>query len=299
MNRRWAPGLTEKTTFMLALIAPAVLVLVLFQIVPILTGANASFRDWTLHDPKRTWVGLANYVHVLRDAEFLGIVLPNTFGFMAASVAGSLILGLLIALMLNRRFPGRSIVQSFVLLPLMVAPVIAAIMIRWMFNDQFGVVNAALEGIGFAPISWLTQRWTAFFVILLTDIWLWTPWFALILLAGLQSLPAEPFEAAQIDAASAWRTFRFITLPMLRPVMVVCIVIRAIDAFRTFDIVWTISGGGPARGTELFSIYAYVESFQFLNLARGSAAAVIGAVIIVVFALFLYRVLNRFVEVSK
>ena len=179
------------------------------------------------------------------------------------------------------------------------APVIAAIMIRWMFNDQFGVVNAALEGLGLAPISWLTQRWTTFAVILLTDVWLWTPWFALILLAGLQSLPPEPFEAARIDAASAWRTFRYITLPMLRPVMVVCIVIRAIDAFRTFDIVWTISGGGPARATELFSLYAYVEAFQFLNLARGSAAAVIGAIIIVVFAMLLYRVLNRFVEVSK
>src|SRR5262249_17303023 len=111
--------------------------------------------------------------------------------------------------------------------------------------------------------------------------------------------PAKPFEAARIDAASAWRTFRHITLPMLRPVMVVCIVIRSIDAFRTFDIVWTISGGGPARATELFSLYAYVESFQFLNLARGSAAAVIGAIIIVVFALLLYRILNRFVEVSK
>src|SRR6266446_6967845 len=226
--------MNEKTRFMLALIAPAALVLVLFQVVPILTGANASFRDWTLHDPKRTWVGLANYIHVLRDAEFLGIVLPNTFGFMFASVTLSLLLGLAIALMLNKRFPGRWLVQSFVLLPLMVAPVIAAIMIRWMFNDQFGVVNAAVEGLGFAPVSWLTQRWTTFFVILLTDVWL-----------------------------------------------------------------WTISGGGPARATELFSLYAYVESFQFLNLGRGSAAAVIGAVIIVIFALLLYRLLNRFVEVSK
>jgi multiple sugar transport system permease protein len=292
---RW----NERTGFMLALIAPAALVLVLFQVVPILTGANASFRDWTLHDPKRTWVGLANYLHVLSDSDFLWIVLPNTFGFLIATVACSLVLGLLIALMLNRRFPGRWLVQSFVLLPLMVAPVIAAIMIRWMFNDQFGVVNAVLEAFGIEPIAWLTQRWTAFFVILLTDVWLWTPWFALILLAGLQSLPHEPFEAAQIDAAGAWRTFRYITLPMLRPVMVVCIVIRAIDAFRTFDIVWTISGGGPARATEVFSIYAYVEAFQFLNLARGSAAAVIGAIIIVVFALLLYRILNRFVEVSK
>src|SRR4029450_1282128 len=141
-----------RTRFMLGRITPGGRVLLLFQVVPILTGANASFRDWTLHDPKRTWVGLANYVHVLRDAEFLAIVLPNTFGFMIATVSLSLFFGLMIALMLNKRFRGRWLVQSFVLLPLMVAPVIAAIMIRWMFNDQFGVVNAALEGLGIAPI---------------------------------------------------------------------------------------------------------------------------------------------------
>jgi multiple sugar transport system permease protein len=292
-------GLNEKSWFMLALVAPAVLTLVLFQVVPIIVGANTSFRDWSLHDPKGTWVGLANYAYVMRDAEFLSIVLPNTFGFMFATVTCSLVLGLLLALMLNRKFAGRWLVQSVILLPLMVAPVIAAIMIRWMFNDQFGIVNVVLETFGIPGLSWLTERSTAFFVILLTDIWLWTPWFALILLAGLQSLPPEPFEAAQIDAAGSWRTFRYITLPMLRPVMVVCIVIRSIDAFRTFDIVWTISGGGPARATEVFSIYAYVESFQFLNLGRGSAAAVIGAIIIVIFGMSLYRVLNRFVEVSK
>ena len=112
-------------------------------------------------------------------------------------------------------------------------------------------------------------------------------------------MPPEPFEAAKIDAASAWRTFRHITLPMLRPVIVVCVVIRAIDAFRTFDTVWTITGGGPARSTEVFSLYAYIEAFQFLNFGRGSAAAVIGALIIILFAMVLYRILNRWVEVSK
>src|SRR5215203_6316494 len=175
----------------------------------------------------------------------------------------------------------------------MVAPVIAAIMIRWMFNDQFGVVNAALGGLGIGPISWLTQRWTAFLVILMTDVWLWTPWFALILLAGLQSLPPEPFEAAQIDAAGRWRTFRYITLPMLRPVIVVCVVIRAIDAFRTFDIVWTLTGGGPGRSTELFSLYAYVHAFLNLDLGRGSAAAIIGGLIILVIGVVLYRLVDR------
>jgi len=299
MASRSLPWFDEKKRFMLALIAPAVTVLLCFQILPILIGANASFRDWHLHDPQRTWIGFTNYAYVLRDNEFLSIVLPNTFGFMLASVGSSLVLGLGTALLLNRKFAGRWLVQTIILLPLMVAPVIAAIMIRWMFNDQFGIVNVVLGVFGVPQIAWLTQKWTAFLAILLTDIWLWTPWFALLLLAGLQSLPPEPFEAAQIDAASAWRTFRYITLPMLRPVIVVCIVIRAIDAFRTFDIVWTISGGGPARATEVFSIYAYVEAFQFLNFGRGSAAAVIGALIIVVFAMALYRLLNRWVEVSR
>ncbi len=293
------PRFGERQRFMLLLIAPAVGALIFFQIVPILTGANASFRDWSLHDPKMTWVGLKHYFYVLGDPGFVGVVLPNTLAFMAISVAVSLVLGLALAMLLNRRFAGRAVLQTILLLPLMVAPVVAAIMIRWMFNDQFGIVNVALQAIGLPGQAWLAQRWTAFGVILVADIWLWTPWFALLLLAGLQSLPKEPFEAAAIDGASSWRVFRYLTLPMLRPVMVVCIVIRAIDAFRTFDIVWTISAGGPARSTELFSIYAYIEAFQAMNFARGSAAAMIGAAIIVVLAMVIFRVLNRWVEVSK
>jgi multiple sugar transport system permease protein len=115
----------------------------------------------------------------------------------------------------------------------------------------------------------------------------------------LQSLPKEPFEAAAIDAAGPWRMFRSLTLPMLRPVIVVCVVIRSIDAFRVFDQVWVISGGGPARSTEMFSIYAYIEAFQRMNFGKGSAAALTGGVVIVIFGLVLYRLLNRAVEVSK
>ena len=289
--RRFA--LDEKTRFMLALIAPAVLVLIFFQILPIVTGTNASFRDWHLHDPKKTWIGFTNYAYVMRDGDFLRTVLPNTFGFMFASVACSLVLGLLIALLLNRKFAGRWLVQTIILLPLMVAPVIAAIMIRWMFNDQFGIVNAVLEGLGLEGQPWLVQRWTAFGVILLTDIWLWTPWFTLLLLAGLQSLPREPFEAAEIDGTSTWRVFRYLTLSMLRPVIVVCVVIRAIDAFRTFDIVWTLTGGGPGRSTELFSLYAYVLAFLNLDLGRGSAAAIVGGLIILVLGVVMYRLVDR------
>lgn len=299
MTSATRPRFGEQQRFMLLLVLPSALLLLLFQVVPIVIGANASFRDWSLSNPKKTWIGLSHYVSVLTDPAFLWIVLPNTFLFMILSVGLSLCAGLGLALLLNRTFFGQKLVQTILLLPLMVAPVIAAIMIRWMFNDQFGIVTVVIEALGFESYPWLTQRWTAFAIIVLTDVWLWTPWFTLLLLAGLQSLPKEPFEAAAIDGTTAWRVFRYLTVPMLRPVIVVCIVIRAIDAFRTFDIVWTLTGGGPARQTELFSVYAYENAFIFLNFGRGSAAALIGAAIILVVGLTLYRFLDRAVEVSR
>jgi multiple sugar transport system permease protein len=286
----------ERERFMLLLMAPAAVLLILFQIVPIAIGLNVSFRDWALYNPKETWIGLKHYIAIFQDSVFINTVLPNTFIFMFGSVSISLVLGLCLALLLNRKVRGQKIIQTVLLMPLMVAPVIAAIMMRWMFNDQFGIVNVVLEGLGLETISWFTQRFLAFGVILFTDIWLWTPWFTILLLAALQSFPKEPFEAAEIDGTSRWRTFWYITLPMLRPVIVVCVVIRAIDAFRTFDIVWTLTGGGPGRGTEIFSLYAYVIAFQNLNFGRGSAAAMIGAVIILIFGLLLFRVLNRMVD---
>ncbi len=289
----------ERERFILALILPALTVLVAFQIVPIFIGANASFRSWSLFNPQKTFVGLTNYREILTDPLFTGTVLPNTFLFMAASVSGGLLAGLTLAVMLNRRFRGERIVRTAILLPLMVAPVVAAIMITWMFNDQFGVANVIMEALGFEPVAWLIGRWTALSVVILTDIWLWTPWFTILILAALQALPPEPHEAARIDGASAWQVFRNITLPLLRPVLMVCIVIRAIDAFRVFDIVWTITKGGPARSTEVFSIYAYKKAFVYLNFDQGSAASLIGAGIILVVGGVLYKVLSYVVEVSR
>jgi multiple sugar transport system permease protein len=296
--QRWYV-LDEKTRFMLLLLAPSAILLVLFQILPIIIGANASFRDWKLYDPQKTWVGLEHYAYILTDPVFLTLVLPNTLLLMVLSVSIGLCLGLALAHLMNRHFFGHTVVQTIILLPLMVAPVIASMMMRWIFNDQFGVVAAVMEGLGLGSIAWLSDRWPSFAIIVLTDVWLWTPWFTIILLAGLRSLPKEPYEAAAIDAAGRWRVFTHITLPMMRSVIAVCIVIRAIDCFRTFDQVWVITGGGPARQTEVFSIYAYTEAFVFLNFARGTAAAIIGAIIIGTIGWGLYRMLNRVMEVSR
>ena len=284
---------------MLALILPAFLILVVFQIVPILIGANASFRTWSLFNPQKTFVGFANYHHILTDPLFYGTVLPNTFVFMAASVTAGLVVGLGLAVMLNRRFAGERIVRTAILLPLMVPPVVAAIMITWMFNDQFGIANVVMQALGLEPVPWLIYRWTSMAIVIATDVWLWTPWFTILILAALRTLPPEPHEAATIDGAGPWRVFRYITLPLLSPVLMVCVVIRAIDAFRVFDIVWTITKGGPARSTETFSIYAYKQAFVYLNVDLGSAAALIGAVILMAMGALLYRALSYMVEVSR
>lgn len=297
--RRRGRLIGERLSFQIGLILPSVLVLLLFQVVPIFIGTDASFRRWSLYDPDKTWVGLEHYRYVLSDTNFLFTVLPNTFLLIVASVGLSLALGMAVALLLHRGFAAQRLVQTVVLLPLMIGPVIASTMMRWTFNDQFGVVNAFLGWLGLGQPAWLADRWYAFGVIVFTDVWIWTPWFALLLLAGLKSLPKEPFEAAALDAAGRWRIFTHITVPMLRPVIGVCVVIRAIDCFRTFDQVWLLTGGGPARSTEVFSIYVFMEAFQNLNFARGSAAAVIGTLIIMVAGLALYALINRFMDVSR
>jgi multiple sugar transport system permease protein len=291
--------LGERERFMLALILPALAILIGFQIVPILIGGNASFRRWSLYNPDKSFVGFDNYRRVLTDPLFYGTVLPNTFLFMLASVTGGLLAGLGLAVLINRRFRGARLVRTAILLPLMVPPVVAAIMITWMFNDQFGVANALLAALGLEPVPWLVGRWTSLGIVIMTDIWLWTPWFTILILAALGTLPDEPHEAARIDGAGPWQVFRNITLPLLRPVLMVCVTIRTIDAFRVFDIVWTITKGGPARSTEVFSIYAYKQAFVYLNFDLGSAASLIGAVVIMVVGGVLYRVLSYAVEVSR
>jgi multiple sugar transport system permease protein len=153
--------------------------------------------------------------------------------------------------------------------------------------------------LGFPPVAWLVKPWLSLSIVVLTDVWLQTPFYVIIILAALETLPREPFEAARVDGANPWQIFRNVTLPLLRPVLLVAIVIRSIDAFRVFDTVWTITKGEPGRATEVFSIYAYKEAFVFLNLDRGAAASMIGAVIIMMVGIVLYWGLRRVTEVSR
>ena len=170
-------------------------------------------------------------------------------------------------------------------------------MLAWVFNDQFGLANLTLNFLGFQSLNWLAEARLAFSVVVFTDIWLQTPFYTILLLAGLRSLPPEPFEAARIDGASSWQVLRHVTLPLLKPVFVVALTIRLIDAFRVFDTVWVLTKGGPARATEVFSIYAYMESFVYLNYGKGQAAALIGGILIGVLGWVLYRSLRASEEI--
>ncbi len=278
----------ERRRFIFFLVAPAAFALLAFEIFPILMGIDASLRRFHLTDFEHPFIGLKNYVKVITDAQFHGVVLFNTFLFMFVSVAGGVVAGLSLAVLLNRKFRGQNIVRTAILFPMMVAPVVAATMVAWIFNDQFGIANVIIRGLGLEPMIWLVNRWTSLGLVILTDIWLWTPWYFLLILAALQNMPRAPHEAARIDGATEWQVFRKVTLPLLRPVLLVAIVIRSIDAFRVFDVVWTITRGEPGRLTEVFSIYSYKEAFVFLDFGIGAASSIIGALIIMAVGAGLY-----------
>ncbi len=295
VGERALAWLDRDQPFQVQLIALPALVVLLFQVLPILHGIVISFTSFTIWNPRGGFAGLRNYLRVIENPLFYRHALPNTFLFLALAVGSELLLGLGIALLINRRFPGQRLVRTLLVLPLLVAPVVTGLMFYWMFNAEFGLVNQGLTALGLSGVLWFNRPWTAFAVIVLADVWTWTPWFVLIIYAGLQSLPPEPFEAARIDGAGAWSTFRRITLPLLYPVLSVVVVIRAFDAFRVFDVVWTMTGGGPGNATETFGTFVYRIGYLTVNWSEGAAAAMVGALMIMVVGVLVYGTFARVV----
>jgi len=233
------------------------------------------------------FVGAENYLRLLADARFWN-ALANTAYFTAVSVALELALGLAVALLLRRAFRGRALIYAVVLIPWAVPTVVTARMWEWMYNADYGVINYILG----AQINWLGSPGWAMHAAILMDVWKSTPFVALLLLAGLQSIPAELYHAASVDGASRWTMFRRITLPQLAPLMLVVLILRTIDAFRVFDAIYVLTGGGPANSTETLSIYAYKVLFQTLEFGYGSTLAVT-VLACVAFATLVYARLLR------
>ena len=284
----------KKPAFMLQLVLPALIFMTLFQILPIIQGIYTSLTEYPLWQGYGTFIGFKNYLNILKKPHFYTIVLFNTVFFTIAAVSVEMCGGIAIGHLLNRSFRGEYLIRSLLLLPLMISRVISGVMVRWIFNDQYGIVNVVLRGIGIDPPSWFSERATAMFLALLAEVWTWTPWYAIFVLAALQVQPADPKEAARVDGANAFQIFWHVTLPFLKPVVAVCTLIRTFDAFAQFDHVWTITRGGPGRSTELLSVFAYKESFIYLKMGQGAAAGMISAFVMLIFGLILFKRFYRF-----
>lgn len=271
-----------------AFVLPALATILLIALFPL---AWTVWESLHVHDLRMPWrgqpfVGLANYAEAAGDARFWGSLLHTGF-FTVVSVAVEIGLGLILALALNRAYRGRGLVRTAVLLPWAIPTVVSGLLWRFMFEGEVGVANAALVSLGIldAPVIWLVEELAAWVPILLADIWKTTPFAALLLLAGLQNIDDSLYEAARIDGASPWQQFVHVTLPLLKPALLVTLIFRTLDAFRVFDLIYVLTGGGPGTATEPIALYTFNALLQNLRFGYGSALSVV--VFLVTFGLAL------------
>jgi multiple sugar transport system permease protein len=251
-------------------LAPAAFLLGIVTLYPLAHVVWLSLERRSLLDPAPpSFVGLDNYVRLAGDERFWN-ALGNTLYFVAVSVSLELVLGLAFALAVQRPFRGRAALYGLILLPWAVPTAVSARMWEWMYNSEIGVLNHLLG----AQVNWLGSPAWALNAAILMDVWKSTPFVALLLVAGLQGIPPDLYRAAAVDGASRWTVLGRITLPLLAPVILVALIFRTIDAFRVFDSIYVLTGGGPANSTETLSIYAYKALFQSLEFGYGSTLAV-------------------------
>lgn len=264
-------------------LTPMLIVLALVAGWPLAKTIAYGFTDASLIDPASArFVGFDNFAYLLLDANWWTAVW-NTVVFAAISVSLETVLGLTIALALNAQFRGRGGLRAAILIPWAIPTVVSAQMWSWMFNDVFGVINHVLLALGLIaqPVAWLASPDTALLSIILVDVWKTTPFMALLILAGLQMLPKECFESARVDGVHPLKVFFHITLPLLKPTLMVAIIFRLLDALRMFDLVYVMSGN--SRDTMSISVYARQQLIDFGDLGFGSAAATMIFAIIALF----------------
>jgi len=246
-------------------------VVILFY--PLLYSIGLSFSNYYLPVPRKSFVGLDNFRTILGDDAFWD-ALRVTARFTGAAVAIELVLGVAVALLLDSRIPCRRFVVTVVLLPMTITPAVAGLLMRWMFEGNWGLVNYFLSLAGMRGPGWTGDPFWALWSIILADVWQNTPFVILVIYAGLQSIPAEPLEAAMVDGASRVQTLAHVIFPFLRPLVLFVLIIRSMDAFRIFDQVFVMTGGGPGTSTQTITFYNYVMAFRMLRMGRASALGV-------------------------
>lgn len=288
-SRREGSGGRQLRPYLLTL--PAIL-LTVGIIYPFLLGAYYSFQNRTATRPNPSWVGLRNYERIFENDTFYKSVLV-TLEFAVVATAVETVLGTGVALLLARSTLITRIFERFLILPLMIAPIIATIMWRVMMQPSIGILSYVLSPIGLRGFAWTDTPLNAFISIVLIDAWTYTPFVALLVLAGLRSLPRAPFEAAAVEGARFWFTFRNLTLPMLWPYILVAVIFRFMDSLKVFDVVYGLTQGGPGDALMTLQVRAYQEAIPFSNYSRGLAYMLILWVFVYLASTVLVRILGR------
>ena len=276
-------------------ILPATGLMILLVIFPTLYTLGLSFVRWNLTEARPpSFVWFQNYAFLLGKSRFWE-ALGRTFIFTVVSTSATLAIGMALAVMLNRTLPAKNLFRTLLIVPMVVTPVVVGLTWRFMYNPELGMINYLLDRLGLERIAFLGKVTTSLASVIVTDIWQYTPFALLILLAGLESLPLEVFEAAKIDGASALNVFWSITLPMMRGPILVTLLFRVMFSFNTFDTIYVMTGGGPGRSSETLVMYAYRLGFEQWHMGESAAAALIMLVLVTVFS----RVILNVVKSSR
>ena len=249
---------------------PALIFIALLMIFPILYTLFLSFTNWNLTSgaPMR-FIGLESYERILTEPRFLDAVW-RTFAFTFFAVVIEGFLGTAIALILNRSFVGKGAAKLLLLLPLVATPVAVGIIFNLFYDPTIGLANFVLSSLGLPQGLWVSSAGSVIPALIIVDVWQWTPMITLIVLAGLASLPEEPFEAARVDGANQWQILRFVTIPMVMPVILTAVILRLVDALKTFDIIFAMTGGGPGYASETLNIMGFKYSFEYFRMGQAS-----------------------------
>ena len=289
-------GMSSRDRQAWALLLPLLVIIVTVTGYPLISTVRLSFTDASLtgRHVAQHWVGFANYAYVFTDPDF-GDAFRRTLYFTFVSVGIEILLGVLVALLLNREFAGRTIVRAIMVLPWALPTIVNAMMWRLIYNPEFGAWNALLSQLGLIDSyrSWLGTPGTAMNMVILADVWKNYPLVAIIVLAALQTIPRELYEAANIDGAGPWTKFWKVTFPAILGPLSVALILRMIEAFKVFDIIYLMTRGGPADTTKSVSFFVYQESFAYLRAGSGASYAVTvaltSAVMIAIYIMLLRR----------
>ncbi len=294
-NKRASFSLNVEKKIPHLFLLPCVAVLMAVSIFPFLYSLWLSFNKWELGMGQRspTFAWLDNYTRLFTDPRFWGSI-ENMAEVLVFGVGAQFLVGLVLALLLNRPFRGRSWVITLFLLPMMICPVVVGCNWKMIYHYSYGPLNHILHIIGIEKgLNWLGSPGLALPSIIVADSWEWVPFMMIVLLAGLQSIPEELYEAAKVDGASRWQVFWYITVPSLKTIMIIAVLIRIMDTFKLFDLVVLLTQGGPASASETISFYNYLTGFKFFNMGYAASLAYIQLAVIIIIATVFLRFLRK------